>query len=333
MKSVSSLVARQFGRARKLPTLLPGHVAARREKLRSSLAIVMYHGVTDHDLDVPNWSHLHVDEFDRQIHFLSEHYRLLPLDEAIERLREGLPIPDGAACITFDDGFRNVATTAFPVLEKYGAPATVFLITSVVGSRRTSWPDRLYHNMARSTRDHVPFEGRDHSLATASDRERSYASIVERMKSIPLAERQAREEELSDWLGEPDIGEADAVRMMDWDEVDRLASSGLVQFGSHTHTHPILSQCSPDVQRQELETARDILRERGHAWHLLAYPNGRAVDFTEETKRIASELDYHCGIATIEGLNRPDADLFALRRVNVSNRTYGRKFERLMVGL
>jgi peptidoglycan/xylan/chitin deacetylase (PgdA/CDA1 family) len=47
----------------------------------------------------------------------------------------------GAVAITFDDGFRNVAEHALPVLSSYGFPATIFVVTGYVG-RRNDWPSQ-----------------------------------------------------------------------------------------------------------------------------------------------------------------------------------------------
>jgi peptidoglycan/xylan/chitin deacetylase (PgdA/CDA1 family) len=326
--------ARQFARRiATIPAAVPGYASTWRKLKSQALSIVMYHGVTERHLDVPNWSQLHVDEFGRQIEFLARHYRLLTLGDAIEALREGRPLPPRSACITFDDGFRNVATTAFPILQKYNAPATVFLITGLVGTNRAPWPEQLYQEIVDTRLKRIMFEGTEFSLDGPGQRENSYVSIVERLKKKPLADRQRCLAELTDALGATEIAQDASVSLMDWDEIEKLAGSGLMTFGSHSHTHPILSRCPVEVQRMELETSRNVLRERGLSADLFAYPNGTAADFTDDTKRILIDLGYRCGVATTVGLNEADADLYALKRVNVSNRTKGRKFELRMVGL
>ena len=57
-------------------------------------------------------------------------------------LREGWPLPEKAVALTMDDGYRDNFACAFPILEKYGIPATVFLVTAVVGdAKHFSWED------------------------------------------------------------------------------------------------------------------------------------------------------------------------------------------------
>lgn len=59
-------------------------------------------------------------------------FRVLPLDEVVDRLRDGSPLPERCVAITVDDAYRSVYTTAFPRLRARGWPFTVFVSTAVV---------------------------------------------------------------------------------------------------------------------------------------------------------------------------------------------------------
>jgi len=316
-----------------LPGKVPGYLSALRRLRSQEIAIVMYHGVTDRPLPVFNWCQLDADEFARQVDFLADHYTVLHLEEVIERLHRGETLPPRTACVTFDDGFRNVATTAFPILQQRQIPATVFLVTSVVGTGQPAWPDRLYYSVTHTTHDAVPFDGKQIRLNGPASRSEAYTALVEQLKRMEQPEREDRLARLAEVLGNPEVPPDAEVATLGWDEVDRLARTGLVQFGSHTHTHPILARCSLQMQRQELETSRDVLRERGLSAAPFAYPTGTPADFTAETQRLLHELGYRSGLATIPGLNRPDGDLYSLRRVNVGADTLGTQFALRMVGL
>jgi peptidoglycan/xylan/chitin deacetylase (PgdA/CDA1 family) len=114
-----------FGkRAIKLGLLAPASLARAREP---GLLILGYHRVgagMEREMDVPR------SVFAEQMRFLAEHREVVPLEEGLRRVRSG-PGRDLVA-ITFDDGYREVATEARPVLERYGLPATVFLATAFV---------------------------------------------------------------------------------------------------------------------------------------------------------------------------------------------------------
>src|SRR5512145_1777120 len=65
-------------------------------------------------------------------------YSVLPLAEIVERLRNGLPLPERCVAITVDDAFRSFLRGAVPLLREYGYPATLF-----VNSGEMDGPDYL----------------------------------------------------------------------------------------------------------------------------------------------------------------------------------------------
>jgi peptidoglycan/xylan/chitin deacetylase (PgdA/CDA1 family) len=236
-------------------------------------------------------------------------------------------------CLTFDDGFRNVLTTAFPILSRHQAPATVFLVTSVIGTRQPAWPDVLFHDVASTQLDAIPFEGEHLPLATPHLRYHAASILTRRLKTMENNERIRRFTDLRRLVGQTLVGPESPQATLDWDEIHQLARSDLIDFGSHTHTHPILSRCSESSQREELRLSRDILLDHFGKAELFAYPNGTEADFTEDTKVILRELGFRGAVSTIRGLNSPRRDLFALRRINVGLDTVGTRFQLGMVGL
>ncbi|MBN2312744.1 MAG: polysaccharide deacetylase family protein [Sedimentisphaerales bacterium] len=51
-----------------------------------------------------------------------------------QHIHNGTPLPSKAIAVTFDDGYRDNYENAYPVLEKYHIPATVFLTTDFIGT-------------------------------------------------------------------------------------------------------------------------------------------------------------------------------------------------------
>jgi peptidoglycan/xylan/chitin deacetylase (PgdA/CDA1 family) len=312
---------------------LPGSRRVARRVRKRSVSILMYHGVTCEPLTVPNWCQLAVDEFERQMEFLSAEYQVLPLREVIGRLEGGRVLPDHTACITFDDGFRNVSTTAFPVLRRLGLAATVFLVTESLETAQPAWPDRLFFNLASTPRTTIDYGGREFPLQECRQRFQAYGAIAGDLKKVDNAVREDRMADLIDRLGKHEVPRNSAFAPMRWDEVEGLSASGIVDFGSHTHTHPILSRCPVSRQVEELRRSRDILRDHLGRADLFAYPNGTSEDFTPDTKRILEDLGYRCGLATISGLNHPRSDRFEWHRVNIGADVSAIEFELLLLGL
>lgn len=102
-----------------------------------SIAILTYHSLDDSGsvLSIPPLV------FAEQMHILSElDVRVVSLDEAGDALRDRWP-SERLAVITFDDGFRNIYEYGFPILQRYGFPATVFLVTDYCG-KVNAWPSQ-----------------------------------------------------------------------------------------------------------------------------------------------------------------------------------------------
>lgn len=95
-------------------------------------SILMYHSIEDkpgHFNSVPR------KMFEAQMDYLAAHsYTVISLSECVSRLREERPL-GRCVVLTFDDGFRNNYTAAFPVLRKHKFPATVFVTTGWIGNR------------------------------------------------------------------------------------------------------------------------------------------------------------------------------------------------------
>jgi peptidoglycan/xylan/chitin deacetylase (PgdA/CDA1 family) len=128
---------------------------------RREAPILMYHGLT-RDPACRDWTQVPVEAFERQMELLRERYRVVPLARLADMVAAGRVEP-GSAAVTFDDGYRSVATLAAPVLRRTGVPATVFLtsgfIAETADERRTLWTDRVGLLLARSAATSVDLSG------------------------------------------------------------------------------------------------------------------------------------------------------------------------------
>ena len=113
------------------------------------LAILNFHGVEAKPLSPRCDYVLDAATLRRALEYVRRCFHVLSLEEALERLRAGT-LPDRAAALTFDDGTRNLATHAAPVLRDLGLPAAVFLATGPMGTGEALWPDRLWLAFART---------------------------------------------------------------------------------------------------------------------------------------------------------------------------------------
>lgn len=299
-----------------------GVPALARRRHSGRLAIVMFHGVHDEPLSPRCWHVLDAPGFRRRVEYLRRHFTVLPLQEALDRLATGT-LPPRAVALTFDDGTRNLATHAAPVLRELNLPAAVFLATGPMGSDRTLWPDRLWLALTRSTATEI-------NLATVglgslrlggrASRGRVYAAAVERLKDLADDRRIVVLDDMLAALGFTDGTDAGPFRMLSWAEAHAMAADGLVTLHPHSVTHPILARCADaKVHREIADSCATLERETGCTASVFAYPNGRAQDFDARAKAVLQSLGVRWALSTESGFAERHSDPLALPRLAVGS--------------
>lgn len=104
---------------------------------RARLLILGYHGVSRYDEHEWNDSlYMTPAQLHRRLQLLAdERCNVLPLSEAIERL-QNRALPPRAVSLTFDDGFHDFYSAAYPLIESRGFPVTLYLSTYYVEYNR-----------------------------------------------------------------------------------------------------------------------------------------------------------------------------------------------------
>jgi peptidoglycan/xylan/chitin deacetylase (PgdA/CDA1 family) len=298
-----------------------GVPAFSRRRHRDRLAIVMFHGVEDEPLSPACWHVLGAALYRRQLEYVSKHFNVLALEEALDRLAAGT-LPPRALAITFDDGTRNLATHAVPVLRDLKLPAAVFLATGPMGGDETLWPDRLWLAIARTTATEIDLAALGlgvRPLRGAPRRGAVYAAAVDRLKDLADAQRIAVLDEILDALGYRD-GDGGPFRMLSWAEAREIVSGGLVTLYPHSVTHPILARCNDDkVEREITDSCAAVERETGRVPTIFAYPNGRPQDFDGRAKDVLRGRGVRWALSTAAGFADHRCDPLALPRLAVGS--------------
>jgi peptidoglycan/xylan/chitin deacetylase (PgdA/CDA1 family) len=269
------------------------------------LAILTYHGVVEAPQPIPDPCMVPIGEFRRQIHFLREHYEVLPLDEAVTRCRANR-LKRSALAITFDDGYQSNHDLALPVLEKLGLPATIYLATAFLDTDTTIWTGLLQHAFSVTRMERLDWRGRPWELDSPSSRAASLQAIRAMLKSMPQANLFETVAELMQSLTGSDgttLHASSPYRMLDATSLQRLAKSDCIQLGAHTHRHYVLSRIAREMQQSEiLVSKRKVESLTSRPCRAFAYPNGRPEDFTEETVAILEDCGFDSAVTTSAGL-------------------------------
>ncbi len=274
--------------------------------------VLTYHRVLEHpDPLLP--SEPDAARFAAQMAVLAAHCSVLPLPEAVRRLRAGT-LPPAAACITFDDGYRNNLHVAAPVLQRYGLPATVFVMQHAVEAG-IMWNDLVIEAVRRApdTVDLSMIGLGSVDLPPPAGRAPIVARVLEAFKYRSLGERWRDAHGLYQQI----VAEPAPRLMLDEHELRSLAEAG-IEIGGHTVNHPILANLPEDDARREIaDGAEWLTRIAGRRPVSFAYPNGRpGRDFNALHMQIAREAGFELAVSTEWSWATRESDPFALPRVS-----------------
>ena len=277
-------------------------------------AILCYHRIGRGG--VPVYSGLPTAVFESQINYLRNHYRIVSLVEMIEEMNAPVN-SDPAVAITFDDGYADLYTQAFPVLQKYKVPATVYLTAGAIETGKVAWYDRVFvaFQVAPSLEFELPFDPpRQVKLSTPRERLKVAVEFITLMRKLPAAEWRNRVAKLEAAISLP--RKSMMNRMLSWPQI-RMMSDGGVSFGAHTMTHPVVSRLDETELSVELGDSKKLIENRLQQPVLdFAFPFGKADECGSLAVDYLSRLGYRSATTTIEGLNGPGSNPLFLKRVS-----------------
>lgn len=255
------------------------------------------------------------EQFESQIGYLKRHFAIATLDELLEFATKPAKLRNVHFYITFDDGYIDNYSLAFPILRAHNVQGTFFLPTSFIGANRVPWWDGIAYvfrnSKHRTIRITYPFEAVYE--AQGDNWKRELLKLLEHFISPLVKDSKSFLEQLQESCG-VELPKS-ASLFMNWDQALEMQRGGM-EMQSHTHSHEILAKLTPERQYEELITSRTIIKERlGIDCKAICYPVGTRDCFNEETIRAAKRANYHCGFTYYGGVNIPGRiDLFRIER-------------------
>jgi hypothetical protein len=281
---------------------------------RNECYILAYHMICDE----PNgfFPESSLETFIKQIKYLIQNYRVLPLVEIAQRMSGGKSVRRCAA-VTFDDGFRDNYEKAFPILKQLQIPATIFLTTGFVESGQAPWfiEFRYLFMQTPKSRLEIKLAGQTQSFPLANPLEKRSASdmLMNYMQSCPNEERLSILRLLPSIL---DVDLTDRLQslMLTWDQIREMSQNG-ISFGAHTVTHPVLTRISPDTLRREVSGSKATIEEKtGLSVNVFAYPFGKRGHYPRSAPMVLKDLGFLCAVTTEPGANSPNTPIYELKR-------------------
>lgn len=281
----------------------------------NGVLVLNYHRIgdpADSPFDHNLWS-ASAGDFDRQVAFLANNFDVIGVGD----LEHALNQPRGQfVMLTFDDGYRDNYSLAFPILKSHGVSATFFIATGFIDRPRApAWDEMSW--MLRTTR--LKTLAANEWLPTSVSLDQGFARLLAVYKSLGTELTEAYLDFLADALetGRCPVSLA-ADEWMTWDMLREMHAGGMT-FGGHTVNHPILANATADQQDWEVgECQRRLREELGQPIDAFSYPNGQPSDFNEFTRAALRSHGYRWAFSFSGGYCQPGhADRFDLPRIGV----------------
>lgn len=300
--------------------------------------VVTYHYVRDMRLTpYPEIKGLRVSQFEQQLDYLCRTYEMITLRDYLQFVEGTKGIPKKSCLLTFDDGFKDHYETVLPRLSARKVGGIFFLITQPLAENKVAKVHQIHFLMASlgqraferefvaTLKELFPdfnlmsFTGETIAEATYRYDDQETTRFKKLLNyQIPYNER----DKVLETLFEKHFGDEPSFSRslyLSWGEIGEMYKAGLI-FGSHTHTHPVLSRLSKRQQLFELKTSRDIIDARlGSKAFPFSYPYGGEDTFSDNTIASLQRLGYYCAFSVIRGVNQGKPDLYKLKRMDTND--------------
>ncbi|MCF8245299.1 MAG: polysaccharide deacetylase family protein [Saprospiraceae bacterium] len=232
--------------------------------------------------------------------FIKKGYSFYSLDQLFDRLTLG-GLNEKFVVFTFDDGYRDNLTVAYPILKKYGIPFTVYITTCFPDRTAILWWYILEDMLRAKNKVDFQWAGKRYSFScrTQPEKEIAFDSIRRFFTQSFCLEN--HEEMYRAVFGDFQSGLRAPVLeyAMSWEEIRELGNDPLVTIGAHTVNHFPLKQLGNDALETEIfESKRIIETQTGLPVEHFAYPFGKAVEASFREFEAVKSLGFKTAVTT-----------------------------------
>jgi peptidoglycan/xylan/chitin deacetylase (PgdA/CDA1 family) len=226
--------------------------------------------------------------------------------------------------LTFDGGYKDLMTSAYPVLSRHGVPFTVYLATAFPDGLGEAWRLALEAVIARENRLSLVMDRKEQrfDIGHASEKYQVYEFLEGWMRSLSPADLSTAIKDLCTRYS-VDLAALSREASMSWDDLSKLAADPLVTFGSATVNYPILSNLKDADALREMTMGRAVAQAAFHRdVRHFAYPFGDRTAFRRHHVAMADQAGFASAASAISGIVEAEGrtNLHALPRISWDGR-------------
>jgi peptidoglycan/xylan/chitin deacetylase (PgdA/CDA1 family) len=259
-------------------------------------------------------------------------FDIVSIDEACRRAgqpRSGRRF----VCLTFDGGYRDVVTFAYPVLSRYAAPFAIYLPTAFPDGLGEAWWLALEQVIARHDRISLVMERteRHFPIAHVAEKIELYDFLDGWMRKLPPPDLSIAINDLCRRYG-IDLAALSGSASMGWDDLARLASDPLVTIGSATVNYPTLANLNDAAALREMTMGRAVLKAAlGRDPRHFAYPFGDRDSFGRQHPMLLADAGFASAVSAVSGVISDRSTLHALPRIAWDGRRHRLRAMRVLL--
>ena len=245
-------------------------------------------------------------------------YDIVSLDEVCRRAVT-LAQPKRFACLTFDGAYKDLITSAYPVLSKHRVPFAAYVPTAFPDGLGEAWRLALEQMIAREQRISLMMDRKEQrfDIASATDKYQIFEFLEGWMRSLAPPDLSAAIKDLCTRYS-VDLAAVSREASMDWDDLTRLAADPNVTIGSATVNYPVLSSLKDADALREMTMGRAVAQSALHREvRHFAFPFGDRAAFRRQHVAMAEEAGFVSAASAIAGIVEAEGrtNLHALPRV------------------
>ncbi len=294
--------------------------------------VVMYHYIRDPEkTPYKGINSLRVEEFKKQLAFFKQNYSVIGMNEYFNYLESEQKVPDNSLILTFDDGVKEIHNTVFPLLKKEGFSGCFFPITRtlegvVPAVQKIHFllckinSKTFAENVNKILKEKFPekfekFEVHDRFKINPQKRfdDNLTANLKHNLAEMPESIKNCvLNSVFSQHFDEKTFCEELYVNKS---EIKEMYSAGM-EFGGHTHTHPLMASLNDEEQEIEIKKSTELLKNILGKVDFFSYPYG---SFNDTTMSLLKKYHYKGAVTIDLGVNEGRINPFLIKRMNCND--------------
>jgi len=270
----------------------------------------------------PNVFSCNERRFKQLIAFFQQNFDVITAKELSALIKAGNAHKGRYAILTFDDGYIDNYTIAYPILKRYHCPAIMYIATDFINQSIIPWWDESAWLVKNN--DSELFSALNWNLPGDINTLPTAQKIKQLLLAIKKERRLTIEQKMAILRQNAqhtfNVKSNTESLFMTWGMLREMASNN-IDIGSQTCSHPILSHLSESAQFTEISQSKAILEaELKQPIMSFAYPVGGVDSFTTATQSLVKQAGYHFAMSFISGINIiPEENIYSLNRFSIDN--------------